>query len=126
MVLPVRLPGAGEHDEVAAATIKCLRHNVPAAMPAIVFLSGGESDEASTAHLNAINRLGPQPWELSFSFGRVLQGPALRAGGVRAPMSCGAAAYLRRVKLNGAARTGIYSPAQEPSHLDYSTAAAPV
>ena len=112
-------------DEVAEATLRCLRHNVPAAMPGIVFLSGGQSDEAATAHLNAINRLGPQPWQLSFSFGRALQGPALRAWrGESSNVGAAQSAYLQRVKLNGAARTGVYTPAQEPSQVDYSTAPA--
>src|SRR5262249_30509644 len=64
---------AGEQaspDEVARQTIRCLRHHVPAAVPGIVFLSGGQSDELATKHLNAINRLEPQPWALSFSYGR--------------------------------------------------------
>ena len=72
-------PEQASVDDVAAATVRCLRHNVPAAMPGIVFLSGGQSDEAATAHLDAINRLGPQPWELSFSYGRALQAPVQRA-----------------------------------------------
>jgi fructose-bisphosphate aldolase class I len=101
-------------EEVAAATIRCLRHNVPAAMPGVVFLSGGQTDEAATAHLDAINRLGPQPWELSFSFGRALQGPAQRAWrGESANVPAAQAAYLHRAKLNGAARTGTYTPAME-------------
>jgi fructose-bisphosphate aldolase class I len=66
-------------QEVAEATIRCLRDNVPAAVPGIVFLSGGQSDELATAHLDAMNRLGPQPWQLSFSSGRALQAPALKA-----------------------------------------------
>ena len=107
-------PEQASVDEVAEATVKCLRHNVPAAMPGIVFLSGGQSDEAATAHLNAINRLGPQPWELSFSFGRALQGPALRAWrGEHANGPAAQAAYLHRARLNGAARAGEYTPAME-------------
>ena len=57
-------------DEVAEATIACFRATVPAAVPGIVFLSGGQSDEVATAHLDAMNRRGPHPWELSFSYGR--------------------------------------------------------
>jgi fructose-bisphosphate aldolase class I len=95
--------------EVAAATIQCLRHNVPAAVPGIVFLSGGQSDELATAHLDAINRLGPQPWELSFSFGRALQAPAQRAwAGLETSVPLAQAAYLKRARLNGAARSGTY------------------
>jgi len=66
-------------EEVALETMRCLKHNVPSAVPGIVFLSGGQSDEAATAHLNALNALGPQPWELSFSYGRALQAPAQKA-----------------------------------------------
>ena len=74
-------------DEVAEATLRCLRHNVPAAVPGIVFLSGGQTDEDATAHLDAINRLAPQvgaPWELSFSYGRALQAAAQQAWAGRA------------------------------------------
>src|SRR6266542_1389445 len=66
-------------EAVAEATIRCLKNSVPAAVPGIVFLSGGQSDEIATAHLNAMNALGPHPWELSFSYGRALQAPALKA-----------------------------------------------
>ncbi|HEY7708399.1 MAG TPA: class I fructose-bisphosphate aldolase, partial [Gaiellaceae bacterium] len=98
-------------DEVAADTLRCLRHNVPAAVPGIVFLSGGQSDEDATAHLDAMNRLGPQPWELSFSYGRALQAPALKAwGGDAGNVEAAQQAYYRRAKFNGAARTGSYAP----------------
>jgi fructose-bisphosphate aldolase class I len=83
-------------------------------MPGIVFLSGGQNDEAATVHLDAINRRGPQPWELSFSFGRALQGPALRAWrGESANVAAAQAAYLQRAKLNGAARAGEYARGME-------------
>src|SRR5262245_32320511 len=104
-------------DEVAEATLRCLRHNVPAAVPGIVFLSGGQTDEAATAHLDAINRLAPEvgaPWELSFSYGRALQAPAQRAwAGEAANVAAGQAAYLKRARLNGAARSGVYDSAME-------------
>jgi fructose-bisphosphate aldolase class I len=101
-------------DEVAEATIRCLRHNVPAAVPGIVFLSGGQTDEAATAHLDAINRQGPQPWQLSFSYGRALQAPAQKAwAGRDANVAAGQAAYLKRARLNGAARSGAYDPELE-------------
>jgi fructose-bisphosphate aldolase class I len=97
-------------DEVAAETLRCLRHNVPAAVPGIVFLSGGQSDEDATAHLDAMNRLGPQPWELSFSYGRALQAPALKAWqGKSENVAAAQAAYLKRARLNGAARRGAYT-----------------
>ena len=87
---------------------------MPAAVPGIVFLSGGQSDEAATAHLDAINRLGPQPWELSFSYGRALQAPAMNAWrGKSENVPAAQAAYLKRARLNGAARRGAYTPELE-------------
>jgi fructose-bisphosphate aldolase class I len=101
-------------QEVADQTIRCFRRHVPAAVPGIVFLSGGQTDEDATAHLNAMNAMGPHPWELSFSYGRALQAPALKAwGGDEANVSAGQAAYLQRAKLNGLARSGSYSPEME-------------
>src|SRR5436305_11382371 len=70
-------------DEVAEATLDVFRRHVPSAVPGIVFLSGGQSDEDATAHLNAMNARGPHPWQLSFSYGRALQAPALTAWGGR-------------------------------------------
>jgi fructose-bisphosphate aldolase, class I len=67
-------------EEVATATMRCMKRHVPAAVPGIVFLSGGQSPRLATAHLNAINQLpGAKPWKLSFSYGRALQDPALEA-----------------------------------------------
>ena len=101
-------------DEVASATVRCLRDNVPASVPGIVFLSGGQSDEAATAHLDAMNRLGQQPWQLSFSYGRALQAPALKAWkGESANGPAAQRALYHRAKLNGAARFGRYEPAME-------------
>src|SRR3546814_20657421 len=65
-------------DEVAEATLMCLKSSVPAILPGIVFLSGGQSDEDATAHLDAMNRLGPNPWPLSLSYGRAMQAAALK------------------------------------------------
>ena len=65
-------------DEVAEATVRCLKASVPALLPGIVFLSGGQSDEDATAHLNAMNQVGPLPWPLSFSYGRAMQSAALK------------------------------------------------
>ena len=65
-------------EEVAAATLQCLKSTVPAILPGIVFLSGGQSDEDATAHLNAMNQMGPNPWPLSFSYGRAMQAAALK------------------------------------------------
>ena len=97
-------------DAVADATIECFRATVPAAVPGIVFLSGGQSDELATAHLDAMNRRGPHPWELSFSYGRALQVAAITAwGGSDERVDAGQAAFLKRARLNGAARFGAYS-----------------
>ena len=77
------VPGAdcdeeADVEEVAEATLMCLKSSVPAILPGIVFLSGGQSDELATAHLDAMNRLGPNPWPLSFSYGRAMQQAALK------------------------------------------------
>jgi fructose-bisphosphate aldolase class I len=107
-------PAQAPVEEVAERTVRCLRRTVPAAVPGIVFLSGGQSDELATAHLNAMNRLGPHPWELSFSYGRALQAPALAAWAGR-PENVEAAqrALLRRARLNSLARSGAYEPELE-------------
>jgi fructose-bisphosphate aldolase, class I len=101
-------------DEVAEWTIRVLRAAVPAAVPGIVFLSGGQSEEEATAHLNAMNALGEQPWQLSFSYGRALQASALDAWqGDPAKVAAGQRAFAHRAKLNGAARDGAYTPDME-------------
>ncbi|HEX4528978.1 MAG TPA: class I fructose-bisphosphate aldolase [Acidimicrobiia bacterium] len=101
-------------EEVAEATVRCFRATVPSAVPGIVFLSGGQSDELATAHLNAMNKLGPHPWQLSFSYGRALQAPALKAWkGESANVDAGRDAFLHRAKLNSAARSGSYTPDME-------------
>jgi fructose-bisphosphate aldolase class I len=100
--------------EVARATLACLRDHVPASVPGIVFLSGGQSDQAATAHLDAMNRLGGAPWQLSFSYGRALQAPALKAWkGEAANASAAQRAFLHRARLNGAARSGRWTEAME-------------
>jgi fructose-bisphosphate aldolase class I len=102
--------------EVAEATLRCMRENVPAAVPGIVFLSGGQSDEDATAHLDALNRLGPQPWQLSFSYGRALQAPVLQAWkGEAGNVPAAQRAFFHRAELNGAARHGEYRPEMEQS-----------
>ena len=101
-------------DEVAEATLDVLSRHVPAAVPGIVFLSGGQTDEDATAHLNAMNARGPHPWELSFSYGRALQAPAIKAwGGEPANVEEAQKAFYRRAKFNSAARTGSYAPEME-------------
>jgi fructose-bisphosphate aldolase class I len=101
-------------DEVAEATLECFYKHVPASVPGIVFLSGGQTDEDATAHLNAMNARGPHPWQLSFSYGRALQAPALKAwGGKPENVEAAQRAYYHRAKMNGAARTGMYAPEME-------------
>jgi len=101
-------------DEVAEATLDVLYRHVPAAVPGIVFLSGGQTDEDATAHLNAMNKRGPHPWQLSFSYGRALQAPALKAwAGKPENVEAAQRAYYHRAKLNSAARTGMYAPEME-------------
>ena len=101
-------------DEVADVTLECFYKHVPAAVPGIVFLSGGQSDEDATAHLNAMNARGPHPWQLSFSYGRALQAPALKAwGGKEESVEAAQRAYYHRAKMNSAARTGMYAPEME-------------
>jgi fructose-bisphosphate aldolase class I len=105
-------------DTVAEMTIRCLKNTVPAAVPGVVFLSGGMSDEDATARLNAINRRGPHPWELSFSYGRALQAPALKAwGGDPSKVEDAQKAYYRRAKFNSAARSGSYAPEWETADV---------
>jgi fructose-bisphosphate aldolase, class I len=101
-------------DEVAEVTLECFYKHVPAAVPGIVFLSGGQSDEDATAHLNAMNARGPHPWQLSFSYGRALQAPALQAWeGKPENVEAAQRAYYHRAKMNSAARTGMYAPEME-------------
>lgn len=106
--------GAGEQAsdaEIATTTVHCFLRVVPAAIPGVVFLSGGQSDEQATARLNEMNKLGPHPWELSFSYGRALQAPALKAWkGDAANLPTARAAYEHRARMNGAARSGSWTP----------------
>ncbi len=98
-------------EEVARRTVRTLKRTVPAAVPGIVFLSGGQSDEVATEHLNAINRLGEtQPWKLSFSYGRALQAAPLKAwAGSADNLAAAQQAFLERAKANGAATLGTYA-----------------
>jgi len=101
-------------DEVADQTVACFREHVPAAVPGIVFLSGGQSDEDATAHLNAMNQRGPHPWQLSFSYGRALQAAAQHAWrGDDANRAAAQQAFLQRARLNSLARSGKYSSDME-------------
>jgi fructose-bisphosphate aldolase, class I len=99
-------------EEVAEATLECFYRVVPAAVPGIVFLSGGQSSQDATAHLNAMNARGPHPWQLSFSFSRALQMEALVAWN-GSNVEAGQRQYYNRARLNAAARAGEYAPALE-------------
>ncbi|MBX3491682.1 MAG: fructose-bisphosphate aldolase class I [Parvibaculum sp.] len=101
-------------EEVAEKTIACFRRTVPAAIPGIVFLSGGQSDEDATAHLNAMNAIGGFPWKMSFSYGRALQAAPLKAwGGEAQNVPAGQRAFLHRAKMNGLATLGDWKAALE-------------
>ena len=99
-------------EQVAAWTIRALRRHVPAAVPGIVFLSGGQSDEIATANLDALNRIGEsEPWQLSFSFGRALQAAALKTwAGDPANVRAAQHLFARRAEETGAARGAASSP----------------
>jgi fructose-bisphosphate aldolase class I len=111
MVLPGEKSGQqASVSQVAAATLHLLRQTVPPAVPGVVFLSGGQSDILATEHLNALNRLGGAPWQLSFSYGRALQAPALQAWSGDASKAAAAQKALhRRARANSAARSGKYT-----------------
>lgn len=101
-------------QEVAEATMRCLARYVPAAVPGIVFLSGGQSAEVATANLNAMNAMGTHPWEVSFSYGRALQAPVLATWkGQESNFAAAQKALLKRSKLNGLAHSGKYQEAME-------------
>jgi fructose-bisphosphate aldolase, class I len=96
-----------DRKAVAAATLRTLKRYVPASVPGIAFLSGGQSDEDATAHLDEMNKLGGGPWVLSFSYGRALQAAALKAwSGRKENIGAGQRAYLHRAQMNGLAATG--------------------
>jgi len=112
-------PQQASVQQVADATVQCLKRTVPAAVPGIVFLSGGQSDQLATAHLNAMNAMaGERPWPLSFSYGRALQAPALKAWkGQPANVAAAQKALFHRAKCNSAACSGRYSPEMEKEAL---------
>jgi fructose-bisphosphate aldolase class I len=100
-------------EEVAESTILCLKSAVPAVLPGIVFLSGGQSDEDATAHLNAMNRLGPHPWPLSFSYGRAMQQAALHlwAQDMGGNFAAAQKIVVERARDNGLAALGQWKKA---------------
>jgi fructose-bisphosphate aldolase class I len=116
MVVPgLACPEAASPAQIAQATLACLKRTVPAAVPGIVFLSGGQSDAGATANLNAMNLPGQKhPWVLSFSYGRALQAPAMKAwSGQSANRKAAQDALYQRARLNAAARMGVYTDAME-------------
>ena len=100
--------------EVAEATLRCLKRHVPSAVPGIAFLSGGQTEQEATLHLDLMNRSGSLPWLLSFSYGRALQQSALGAwGGAAASVASAQAEFLKRARLNSLAAAGRYESALE-------------
>ena len=106
-------PEQASVDEVAEMTLRCLKSSVPATLPGIVFLSGGQSDEDATAHLDAMNRLGPKPWPLSFSYGRAMQSAALKLWSKDLAGNVGVAqeTVFARARDNGLAALGQWKKA---------------
>jgi len=101
-------------EEVAERTIRVLKRTVPAAVPGIAFLSGGQSAVSATEHLNAMQRLGPLPWEVTFSYARALQDPALKTWkGQDANVAAAQKIFYHRAKMNSAARNGSYTREME-------------
>ncbi len=118
------IPGKGNADQatperIAAATLHCFRRHVPASVPGIVFLSGGQSEVEATVNLNAINQLEGRPWPLSFSYGRALQASALKAWrGDALGVEAAQAAFLHRARCNAAAAGGRYDGTAEASGVE--------
>jgi fructose-bisphosphate aldolase class I len=109
-----RCPRQAGVDEVAERTLRILKRTVPAAIAGIAFLSGGQSDELATAHLNAMNKLGNNPWPLSFSYGRALQQASLKAWrGSAANVPAAQAALAHRAHMNSLASLGRYTASME-------------
>ena len=115
MVIPGKsCPEQASVDEVAEATVRCLKASVPTLLPGIVFLSGGQTDEQSTAHLNAMNQMGPHPWPLSFSYGRAMQQAALQVWSKDLVKNFAEAQKIvaARAKENGLAALGQWTKAK--------------
>ncbi len=115
MVVPgKKSPQKATPEQVAEATVRCLKRHVPAAVPGIAFLSGGQSPTEATLHLSLMNAGGPLPWALTFSYGRALQETALSAwSGKAASFASGQQALFKRAKLNGLAAVGAYKTTME-------------
>jgi fructose-bisphosphate aldolase, class I len=104
-----KCPQQASAEQVAAATVRCLKRHVPGAVPGIAFLSGGQSPADATLHLSLMNAQGNLPWQLTFSYGRALQDAALSAwAGKPAGFTSGQKAFAKWAQLNGLARSGRY------------------
>jgi len=112
VVSGAKCPTQAGVQEVAERSLKVLKRCVPSAVPGIAFLSGGQSDELATAHLDAMNKMGPLPWKLTFSYGRALQAAALKAWGGK-NVEAGRKAHLHRAKMNGLAALGKWDQSLE-------------
>jgi fructose-bisphosphate aldolase, class I len=109
-----KCPQQASPEQVAAATVRCLRRHVPGAVPGIAFLSGGQSPSDAALHLSLMNAMGGLPWQLTFSYGRALQDAALTAwGGKSATFAAGQREFGKWARLNGLARNGRYKPGME-------------
>jgi fructose-bisphosphate aldolase class I len=107
-------PQQASVEEVAKATVRCMKHVVPASVPGLVFLSGGQTDQQATEHLNAMNQIPDLPWQLSFSYGRALQAPVLKAWkGDSANVAAAQQAFHHRALCNSRARFGKYTAEME-------------
>jgi fructose-bisphosphate aldolase, class I len=109
----MKAPKRAGVEEVAEKTIRCLRASVPSTVPGIAFLSGGQSDEEATAHLNAMNAIGALPWKLTFSYGRALQASPLQAWGKSKNVAAGKEAFRHRARMNGLAANAEWTPQLE-------------
>jgi len=109
-----KCPTQATPDQVATATVRCLKRHVPAAVPGIMFLSGGQSPAEAALHLSLMNRLGSLPWQLSFSYGRALQDAALTVwGGKATNFTAGQKEFQKWSRLNGLARSGGFKAGME-------------
>lgn len=100
--------------EVAEKTVRMLKNCVPASVPGIAFLSGGQSDEEATAHLDAMNKIGGLPWPLTFSYGRALQAAPQKAWSGKAEnVAAGQKAFIHRARMNSLAASGTWTAEQE-------------
>ncbi len=107
-------PEQSSPEQVAEETIRCLRRTVPGAVPGIAFLSGGQSPEQATIHLNLMNQMGPQPWQVGFSYARALQGPPMETWmGDPSNVEAAQKLFAHRAKMASAARQGEYSEDME-------------